>query len=98
MREFSNFIDGAWVQAAGVIPVDDPSTGEVWGLVPDTDGAGVDHAVAAARKAFDGPWSRLTSADRADALRRLATALEGRFDELVDEMIIDSGATARFCP
>ncbi|WP_110208461.1 aldehyde dehydrogenase family protein [Nocardioides daejeonensis] len=98
MRTFSNFIDGAWVQAEGVIPVDDPSTGEVYGMVPDTPAAGVDAAVAAARRAFDGPWSRLTPAGRADALRRLATALEARFDELVDEMIMDTGATARFCP
>lgn len=98
MREFSNFIDGAWVPAKGVIPVDDPSTGDVWGMVPDTDEAGVDQAVAAARAAFNGPWARLSAADRAQALVRLAEALENRFDTLVDEMIVDTGATARFCP
>ncbi|CAM3416178.1 aldehyde dehydrogenase family protein [Nocardioides dubius] len=98
MRTFNNFVDGAWVKAEGVIEVDDPSTGELIGLVPDAGQAEVDAAVAAARRAFDGPWSRLTPADRADALRRLASALESRFDELIDEMIVDTGATARFCP
>jgi betaine-aldehyde dehydrogenase len=99
MRVFSNFIDGAWEAATGVLPVDDPSTGEVIGHVPDSDAAIVDRAVAAARRAFDsGPWARMTVHDRAEALRRLAAALESRFDDLVEEMIIDTGATARFCP
>lgn len=98
MRTFSNFIGGAWVEAEGVIPVDDPSTGELIGHVPDSDAAAVEQAVAAARGAFEGPWRRFSVQDRADALRRLASALEARFEELVDEMVADTGATVRFCP
>lgn len=98
MRTFSNFIGGDWVEAEGVIPVDDPSTGEILGHVPDSDAAAIDQAVAAARAAFDGPWRRFSVQDRADSLRRLASALEARFDELIDDMVADTGATARFCP
>lgn len=98
MRTFSNFIGGSWVEAPGVLPVDDPSTGEQIGLVPDSGPEAVGAAVAAARAAFEGPWRRMTVEDRADALRRLATALESRFDELVEELVADTGATARFCP
>jgi betaine-aldehyde dehydrogenase len=99
MRSFSNFIDGRRVEAAGVLPVDDPSTGEVFGRVPDSGPDAIDAAVGAARRAFaDGPWARLSVHDRADALRRLAGALEQNFDALVEDMIIDTGATARFCP
>jgi aldehyde dehydrogenase (NAD+) len=99
MRSFSNFIDGRWVEAPGVLPVDDPSTGEVFGHVPDSDAATIDAAVVAARCAFDeGPWTRWSVRDRADALRRLAAALEQGFDTLVDDLIADTGATARFCP
>ncbi|KAA1394230.1 aldehyde dehydrogenase family protein [Aeromicrobium ginsengisoli] len=98
MRTFGNYIGGRWVEAPGVLPVDDPSTGEVFGHVPDSDSSAVDAAVAAARAAFDGPWARLDVRDRAKALQDLALALESRFDDLVDEMIVDTGATARFCP
>src|SRR3546814_9443427 len=42
--------------------------------------------------------ARLTPAARAEHLRQLASALEVRFDELTEQMIIDSGSTARFAP
>lgn len=99
MRVFNNFIDGEWVEEEGVLVVDDPSTGELIGYVPDSSEDAVGAAVDAARRAFDqGPWARMSVADRADVLRRLASALESRFDELVEDMITDTGATARFCP
>ncbi|GAB4009098.1 aldehyde dehydrogenase family protein [Nocardioides ultimimeridianus] len=99
MRRFRNFIDGRWVDGAGALPVDDPSTGEVFGEVPDSDATSVASAVEAARRAFDqGPWRRLTVEARADMLRALASALEANFDTLVDDLIADTGATARFCP
>jgi len=98
-RSFQNFIAGEWRSSAGEpIPVDDPSTGELIGEVPDTPADEIDAAVAAARQAFDGPWGRLTVADRAQALLDLAAALESRFDDLVDVMVADTGASARFCP
>lgn len=99
MRSFVNFIDGRMVEAVGALPVDDPSTGELLGHVPDSGADSVDDAVRAARRAVDeGPWARMSPGNRADALRRLAGELERRFDALVEEMIADTGATARFCP
>jgi len=98
MRTFQNFIDGLPMDGPGGLEVDNPSTGELIGYVPDSDAATVDLAVAAARRAFDGPWRRLDVHSRAAALRDLAAALEAQFDDLVDEMIADTGATARFCP
>ncbi|MCW2800811.1 MAG: betB [Aeromicrobium sp.] len=99
MRVFNSFIDGDWVAGEPVFDVDDPSTGETIGRVPDSGPDVVDQAVRAARHAFEiGSWARMSVADRADALRRLASALESRFDDLVEDMIVDTGATARFCP
>jgi betaine-aldehyde dehydrogenase len=98
MRAFRNLIGGEWIDVEGVLPADDPSTGEVYGMVPDSDAATVDAAVRAARTAFDGPWARMSVGDRAEALRRLAGVLEKRFDALVEELIMDTGATARFAP
>lgn len=99
MRTFANYVGGELLELPGVISVDNPSTGETIGLVPDSGIEDVDRAVRAARVAFDsGPWARMTVHDRADRLRSLAAALEGRFDELVDEMVADTGATARLAP
>ena len=66
-------IDGKWVQAASGKTFDsvNPATGEVLAQVAEGDAADVDLAVAAARRAFDGPW-------RVQALDRQAAAAQAR--------------------
>src|ERR1700728_4678858 len=65
-----------------VITIVNPSTEEVVGAVPSAIGVDVDRAVRSARHAFDdGSWATRTPADRADALDRLAAALEARTEE-----------------
>ncbi len=79
------FIDGQWVPAHSHNRTDvvDPATEQVWGSVPDADGEDVDAAVGAARNAFDaGPWPRLTPAQRAEHLLRIADEIEARADVL----------------
>ena len=52
------------------------------GAVPSAIGVDVDRAVRSARHAFDdGTWATRPPADRADALDRLAAALEARTEE-----------------
>jgi acyl-CoA reductase-like NAD-dependent aldehyde dehydrogenase len=59
----------------------------------------VDRAVAAARAAFDaGPWPRLTPAERADYLRRLARELERRIPELARAWVDQVGALQAIAP
>ncbi len=98
--DYLNFVDGAWRDSAGPrLDVDNPSTGEVIGTLPDSTAADVDVAVTAARRAFsEGSWSRLSPADRAEVLRALAQALEARFDSLADGLVADTGCTARLAP
>lgn len=98
--QYSNFIDGAWrASSAPTISVEDPSTGDVIGTIPDSSAQEVDAAVTAARRAFtEGPWARMAPTDRAGVLRDLASALEARFDDLVDGLIADTGCSARMCP
>ncbi|KAA9153968.1 aldehyde dehydrogenase [Amycolatopsis acidicola] len=100
MLNYRNFIDGDWRASAGpTVAVDDPSTGEVIGSIPDSGAAEVDSAVTAARRAFtEGPWARMTPGDRAQILRDLAASLESRFDELVDGLVADTGCSIRMCP
>jgi aldehyde dehydrogenase (NAD+) len=62
-----------------VITIVNPASEEVVGAVPAAVGVDVDKAVRSARRAFDdGKWAACAPADRADALDRLAAALEAR--------------------
>jgi len=64
------------------ITIVNPATEEVVGAVPAGDGADVDRAVRSARRAFDdGTWATRAPSQRADALDRLAAALEARTEE-----------------
>src|SRR5215475_9031905 len=53
-------IDGKWVDAASGKRFEsrNPATGELLATVAEGDAEDIDRAVAAARKAFDGPWSK----------------------------------------
>jgi aldehyde dehydrogenase (NAD+) len=79
------FIDGQWVAPSTGDHVDliDPTTEHVFMTVAAAANADMDRAVTAARAAFDtGPWPRLSAAERAGYLRRLAEALRGRTQDL----------------
>lgn len=75
------FIDGAWSPSTSPerLPVTNPATGDEWGSIPQVSDADLDAAVGAARTAFDsGPWPRLTPAERAEVLLRVADEVEKR--------------------
>jgi acyl-CoA reductase-like NAD-dependent aldehyde dehydrogenase len=60
-----------------------PATGELVGTAPHATPSDVDAAVAAARLAFDdGPWPRMTTAERIAALRPIRERLEAAVAEL----------------
>src|SRR4051812_12684183 len=68
-----------------------PSTEEAVGSVPVATNDDMDRAVAAAREAFDdGPWPRMSAAERADVLADVANLLRKREGDIagitVDEM------------
>ena len=82
-------IDGQWVEAASgkTFTSTNPSTGEVLISLAEADSIDVDRAVVAARRAFEGPWSKLKPYDRQELLLKLADLVERDFDEL---SLIDS--------
>ena len=77
-------IGGAWTEAAdgGTLPTLNPATGDVLSEVAAGTAVDVDRAVAAARAAFEGPWSRWKPFERQRALIRLAELVESNYDEL----------------
>jgi len=63
-------------------PTFSPSTGEEVAQLALAGPEDVDRAVAAARAALDGPWSKFTPAERQAVLLRLADLVDRNFDEL----------------
>jgi aldehyde dehydrogenase (NAD+) len=93
------FIGGDWVapEGTGTIDVISPSTEEVMGRVPDATEADVDKAVAAAREAFDrGPWPRMTPAERAEVLTKVANAMTAELQGLSELLSTEMGAPIGF--
>ena len=93
-RNYERFyIDGAWQAPAGTdhIEVRSASTEDVIGRVPQGTAEDVDRAVRAARRAFDSGWSQTTPAERAEWLRKLATALEARVADIASTISQEVG-------
>src|SRR5438552_3170282 len=77
------YIDGAWCAPSGTATIDvrSAATEEVIGRIPTATVDDVGQAVAAARRAFDEGWALTTAAERADWLKKLASALEARVQD-----------------
>ncbi|MET9250245.1 aldehyde dehydrogenase [Nonomuraea sp. NPDC003709] len=98
-RHDTLFIGGEWVAPAGTATIDivSPHTEEVVGQVPDGTTADMDRAVAAAREAFDhGPWPRMTFAERAEVIGRLAAIYNERQGEMAQLITEEMGSPITF--
>src|ERR671912_2430446 len=91
------FIGGEFVDPIDGTPFKsvNPATEEVLSEVVAAGPADVDRAVAAARAAYTGPWSRLTGRDRGKYLYRLARLVQERARELAVLESIDNGKPIR---
>lgn len=89
----SFYIDGDWVKPATSARIDviGANTGLSVGSVPEGSNADIDRAVAAARKALDGPWGDTTPAQRAEYMNKFADALEKRAERLSRAVSIQNG-------
>lgn len=87
------FIDGKWVPAASgeVMDARNPANGELLATVPKGAAADIDAAVAAARRAFDGPWSKFTPFERQALLLRIAERFETEWETLCLSDTLDMG-------
>ena len=77
------FIGGEWVAPQGAEPIEviNSTTEEVMGTVPSCSPEDADHAVSAARQAFDS-WSRTPREERAGYLSAIAAGLGERSEEI----------------
>src|SRR5580692_8354016 len=88
------YIEGKWLEAASGKTFDsiNPSTGEILANVAEGDAEDINLAVAAARRAFNGPWSKFKPAERQRLLLRLADLVERDIEELAALDTLDMGA------
>src|SRR4029450_626522 len=80
---FQNFVGGKWVDAAAgqTAQIINPATGDTIAEVPNGTQADVDRAVDAAKAALP-EWLETTPGERAEALLKLADALDANTEEL----------------
>ena len=84
-------INGDWVEGSGELETRDPATGLVLTRFQTGGAAEVDRAVKAARAAFEGPWGRMTVAERTALLHKLARVMDAGATLLTELDIIDNG-------
>ncbi|MGI9107157.1 MAG: aldehyde dehydrogenase family protein [Pyrinomonadaceae bacterium] len=96
-RRYQLFIDGQWVDAESgkTFTTPNPSTGETLAEVAEGDKADIDKAVAAARRAYEGKWSRLSARDRGRLLYKLSQLIEAKSQELAALETADNGKPIR---
>ena len=86
------FIDGEFVDGRGTpFQTISPSTEERIAEIANADEADVADAVAAARRAYDRTWSRMSGRDRGKYLFRIARLVQERSRELAVAESLDNG-------
>ena len=89
-----NFIGGKWTPAATGEHIEtfNPANGKLLATLARSRQTDVDAAVTSARRAFNGPWSRFTPAQRQQLIIRYAALVEENFEELTLLESLDMGA------
>ena len=90
MKPFALIVDGKSVETVRHREVRNPATGDVVGLMPLATAADLDMAVRAATNAFES-WKSVPGAERADACRRIAAAIEHNSEELARLLTLEQG-------
>jgi aldehyde dehydrogenase (NAD+) len=93
MRNYQLFIDGQFVdsESGKTFTTPNPATGEPLAEVAEADKADVDKAVIAARRAYEGKWSRLSARDRGRLLYKLSQLIEQNAAALAEVETSDNG-------
>ena len=91
---YDAWINGDWYQPVGGEYFDsvDPTSGKAWARIARCDKRDVDHAVKAAKHAFDaGEWSSMNAADRGQLLWKMGDLIVENAGELAAVETQDNG-------
>lgn len=92
------YINGEFVESVSgkTFETYNPATGEVLATVYEAGPEDINRAVKAARRAFDeGPWSRMSAAERSRLMYKLADLMEANSAELAQLETLDNGKPIR---
>ena len=92
MEKILNYINGELVEPTNGNYLDNynPSNGQVYSLIPDSEKKDIYNAVAAAKQAFK-TWSKTPKQKRSDILMKLADTIEKYSEELIKAESKDNG-------
>src|SRR5512137_1151488 len=90
MKTHPLYLNGAWAPSAPAWNVVNPATGEAFAKVSTINRARLAQAIADAHAAFAG-WRGLSAKARGEYLRRMATELDQRRDELARLLSSENG-------
>ncbi|WP_369903184.1 aldehyde dehydrogenase family protein [Bacillus manliponensis] len=88
------YVNGAFIESASgkTFTTPNPATGETLAIVAEAGREDIHKAVIAARQAFDeGPWSRMSAAERSRLMYKLADLMEEHKEELAQLETLDNG-------
>lgn len=91
MKQVLNFINGDYVASQNRFEKKSPVNGHVIAQVHEAGKAEVDAAVAAANAALNGPWGKMTVAERVERLYAVADGINQRFEEFLAAECADTG-------
>src|SRR5438874_4434483 len=96
-RKYQLFIDGQWVDAESgkTFETPNPATGQTLAEVAEADKADIDKAVNAARRAYEGKWSKMSARDRGRLIYKLSQLIEQNSKELAQLETADNGKPIR---
>ena len=92
MESIYNYIDGNLVapDSGKYLNNYNPSSGEVYSLIPDSNDNDINNAVSAAKEAFK-TWGKTTKQYRSDILIKIADKLEEYAEDLIIAESLDNG-------
>ena len=90
-------MNGSFIESASgkTFKTPNPATGETLAVVSEAGREDIHKAVVAARMAFDGPWSRMSTAERSRLMYKLADLMEEHKEELAQLETLDNGKPIR---
>ena len=86
-----NYVEGKWVEGGRTFANINPVNGTKVCDVSEADQDIVERAVGSARAAMSGEWGRMSTADRASLLHKVADRITARFDDFLEAEIADTG-------
>ncbi|MGN7894972.1 aldehyde dehydrogenase DhaS [Bacillus sp. 22475] len=92
------YVNGSFIESASgkTFKTPNPATGETLAVVFEAGREDIHKAVVAARMAFDeGPWSRMSTAERSRLMYKLADLMEEHKEELAQLETLDNGKPIR---